>query len=101
MEIRTKSANISALKKLDFIPKNTEIAFSLNPQILIDRYEQKTSSLEKRISAIKELKKHGWRVGIRLLPLLPVKNYQKIYGDFFQYLQENISFCEIDSVFAS
>ena len=24
MEIRTKSANISALKKLDFIPKNTE-----------------------------------------------------------------------------
>lgn len=101
MEIRTKSSNILSLKNLNFIPKNTEIAFSLNPQILIDHYEHKTSSLSARISAIQELKQLWFRVWIRLLPLLPVKNFREIYGNFFEYLRENINFCEIDSVFAS
>jgi hypothetical protein len=40
MEIRTKSSNIKPLLDLGFVPKNTEIAFSLNPQILIDKYEK-------------------------------------------------------------
>ncbi|MDP3381629.1 MAG: hypothetical protein Q8S84_09375 [bacterium] len=37
------------------MPKNTEIAFSLNPQILIDKYEKSTSSLDARIEAINKL----------------------------------------------
>jgi hypothetical protein len=40
MEIRTKSNNIKPLLDLGFVPKNTEIAFSLNPQILVDKYEE-------------------------------------------------------------
>jgi hypothetical protein len=40
MEIRTKSANIKSILDLGFVPKNTEFAFSLNPQELIDKYEK-------------------------------------------------------------
>jgi len=40
MEIRTKSTAINSLLSLNFVPKNTEIAFSLNPQILIEKYEK-------------------------------------------------------------
>jgi hypothetical protein len=40
MELRTKSGNIKPLLDLNFVPKNTEICFSLNPQNLIDKYEK-------------------------------------------------------------
>lgn len=101
MEIRTKSANISPLLKLDFIPQNTEVAFSLNPQILIDKYEKKTSSLDDRIKSINKLLSLWYKVGLRFLPLLPVKNYETIYGDFVSYIQQNIDLSKIHSIFAS
>lgn len=101
MEIRTKSANIKPLLDLWFIPKNTEIAFSLNPQMLIDRYEKWTSSLNARIESINKLLSLWFKVWIRFLPLLPVKNYQEIYGDFVDYVSKNINMCDINSTFAS
>lgn len=101
MEIRTKSANIKPLLDLWFIPKNTEIAFSLNPQILIDKYEKWTSSLYARVESINKLLSLWFKVWIRFLPLLPVKNYEEIYADFVDYVRENINMCDINSTFAS
>lgn len=101
MEIRTKSSNIKSLLNLWFIPKNTEIAFSLNPQELIDKYEKWTSSLDARIEAINKLNESWFKVWIRFLPLLPVKNYEKIYQEFIEHLKEKIDFCNIDSTFVS
>ena len=101
MEIRTKSWNIQSLLDIWYAPKNTEIAFSLNPQKLIEKYEKKTASLDMRLKAINTLTHAGWRVGIRLLPLLPVKNYQKIYREFFYELHEKIDISKLSSSFAS
>ena len=101
MEIRTKSGNISSLLGLWFVPKNTEIAFSLNPQELITRYEHGTASLAKRFEAINTLLEKWFRVGIRLLPLLPVKWYKEIYTEFFRELQETIPLAKLSSSFAS
>lgn len=101
MEIRTKSWNIKSLLALGFTPKNTEIAFSLNPQELIEAYETGTASLTQRIRAINTLLEAGWRVWIRLLPLLPVKNYKEIYGNFFAELQDSVDLKKCDSLFAS
>jgi DNA repair photolyase len=55
MEIRTKSGNIQSLLELGFVPKNTEIAFSLNPQELIKKYETGTASLDQRYRVINTL----------------------------------------------
>lgn len=101
MEIRTKSWNIKSLLQLWYAPKNTEIAFSLNPQVLIKKYETGTSTLSQRIQCINTLLEHGWQVGIRLLPLLPVRDYKEIYGEFMIELKTNIDISRIASSFAS
>lgn len=101
MEIRTKSSNVKPLLDLWFVPKNTEIAFSLNPQILIDKYEKWTSNLKARINAINNLLDLWFKIWIRFLPLLPVKDYESIYKEFIDLLKSEINFCKINSTFAS
>lgn len=101
MEIRTKSANIRPILDLWFIPKNTEFAFSLNPQELIEKYEKGTSSLEDRIEAINILLRKGYKVWLRFLPLLPVNNYKEIYTEFVEEIAKKIDMSKISSSFAS
>ena len=101
MEIRTKSANIKSILDLGFVPKNTEFAFSLNPQELIEKYEKWTSSLEKRIESINILLEKGYKVGLRFLPLLPVKNYKEIYREFVEEIKQKIDIKKISSTFVS
>ncbi len=101
MEVRTKSSNIKDILDLWFVPKNTEFAFSLNPQNLIESYEFWTSSLKDRIKAINKLLGLWYKVWLRFLPLLPVKNYKKIYSEFVALIKENIDMNKITSCFAS
>ena len=104
METRTKSANIEnflEMAKKWFVPKNTEIAFSLNPQSLIEKYEKKTASLEARFSAINKLLAKWFKVWLRFLPLLPVQNYEEIYKKFLNEVKKNIPMDKIFSVFAT
>lgn len=61
MEIRTKSANVSRILKLK-PSANVEVAFSLNPSEVIEKYELKTPALDMRIAAINTLIDAGWQV---------------------------------------
>lgn len=101
MEIRTKSANVKSFLDLWFVPKNTEISFSLNPKELIEKYEKWTSSLEQRVKAINILLEKWFKVWLRFLPILPVKNYKELYSEFIKYIEENIDMSKIYSSFAS
>ena len=100
-EIRTKSWNIKSILDLWFVPKNTEFAFSLNPQKLIEEYEKGTSSLEDRIKAINTLLNLWYKVWLRFLPLLPVKNYKEIYTQFVEEIRTKIEIKKISSTFVS
>ena len=86
MEIRTKSSNVKPFLDLWFIPKNTEISFSLNPEILVKKYEKWASSLEKRIEAINILLEKWFKVWLRFLPILPVKNWEEVYSEFIAFV---------------
>ena len=101
MEIRTKSSNIKSILDLWFVPKNTEFAFSLNPQELIDKYEIWTSSLDDRIKSINILLDKGYNVWLRFLPLLPVKNYEDIYWKFVKDIKKRINMKKVSSTFVS
>jgi spore photoproduct lyase len=101
MEIRTKSANIKSILDLWFVPKNTEFAFSLNPQELIEKYEFWTSSLDSRIESINYLLDKGYKVWLRFLPLLPVKNYEEIYTEFVKDIKNKIDMKKVSSTFVS
>jgi len=101
IETRTKSANITALldytKKLNWNSptQKMEIAFSLSPRIIAEKYELWTATLDAKISAINVLLEKWFRVGLRFLPLLPVENFHQIYSDF---LDEIISKVDINKV---
>lgn len=101
MEVRTKSTCIQDIIDLWFVPKNTEFAFSLNPQILIDKYEKWTPCLDDRIKAINKLLEQWYKVWLRFLPLLPVKNYEQIYTEFVEYIKKNIDIKKLHSSFAA
>ncbi len=101
MEIRSKSANVKPFLDLGFVPKYTEISFSLNPQELIKQYESGTATLDQRIKAINILCEKGFKVGLRFLPILPVKGWKKLYTEFIEKIKTEIDMDKIYSSFAS
>lgn len=98
VESRTKSDQVWPLLQID-PPDNVEIAWSLNPQEIIDAFEKATPSLEKRITAMQQLLDAGRLVGVRIMPLLPVENYRDIYSRFLDYLGSCIDLHRLHSIF--
>ncbi|EKE27993.1 MAG: hypothetical protein ACD_3C00111G0010 [uncultured bacterium (gcode 4)] len=98
METRTKSSNIHPLLLLWFAPKNTEVAFSLNPKLIIENHEIGSSDLDSRISSINKLMSSWFKVWLRFLPLLPINDYKRVYDEFLDYVLEKIDLKKINSV---
>jgi len=96
IETRTKSSNISTLlnyaKKLDWKSptQNMEIAFSLSPRIIAQKYELWTPALDEKLNAINQLLDKWFRIWLRFLPLLPIENFQQIYSDFLNEVIDKI-----------
>lgn len=82
IEIRTKSANIAALKKHTPHP-GVVLAWTLSPQSVIDAYEQDTPSLEQRLKSLVQAIDAGWRIRLCFDPVLHVMDWQAIYQKFF------------------
>lgn len=97
LELRTKSININSLLSLP-PSENIIIAFSLNPENIIEKIERKTPSLASRIHSIKILQNLGWKIGLRFDPLIYHKGYQKSYFDLFSTVFNAIDISKIHSV---
>jgi DNA repair photolyase len=67
---------------------------------LIDNYEKWTSGLADRIEAVNILLDKGFKVWLRFIPLLPVKDYEEIYTDFVAYIKQKVDMSRIYSTFA-
>ena len=102
IETRTKSANITPLlnyaKDWKSPTQKMEIAFSLSPRIIAEKYELWTATLDEKISSINQLIDKRFRIWLRFLPLLPVKNYQTIYEEFLDEVISKIDINKIDSI---
>ena len=88
LEIRSKSINIDILKKYKPLP-NVIPAFSLNPDFIINDYEDKTPKLLERLKSMKKLQDLGWDIGIRFDPIiwLGIENkYKKFFCNVFEYI---------------
>ncbi|SHH83741.1 spore photoproduct lyase [Caloranaerobacter azorensis DSM 13643] len=81
IEIRTKSSNFRSIKNLE-IPSNIIFAWTLSPQKIIDDFEHKTPSLTARLNDIKVAISKGLKVRISLEPIIKVKGFESIYGEF-------------------
>jgi spore photoproduct lyase len=97
MELRTKSTNIQSLQKLK-TPKNIVLAWTLSPNQIQKEFEKKTAILKQRIEGIQKMLKQGWRIGIRIEPMLYVQGWEKIFSDFFAKIVQEIDFSKIEDV---
>jgi len=77
-EFKTKSVNIENLLKIDH-SGNIVIAWSLNPQRIIDENEFLSTSLLQRISAAKKCSQAGYKLAFHFDPVIYFDGWKKEY----------------------
>jgi spore photoproduct lyase len=77
-ELKTKSDKISNLLKVKPSP-NIVIAWSLNPQPLIEEEEISTASLMQRLEAAKTVKQAGYSLAFHFDPIIYGANWEELY----------------------
>ena len=97
LEIRTKSIQIQKILKYKPI-ENWIIAFSFTPDNISKLIENKVPSVQRRINSMKKLADKGWKLGLRLDPIVPTCNFAKIYDNLFKPISSNIPMESIHSI---
>ncbi|NOR68381.1 MAG: DNA photolyase, partial [Methylomarinum sp.] len=76
LELRTKSTQIRSLLKTTPDPQ-TIVAFSLSPDEIATKVEDKAPTLARRLDALCKLQEQGWQIGLRFDPLIYQTGYQQ------------------------
>lgn len=84
LELRSKTNKIQRLIRIVHHQKRIVAAFSLNPEEDRALFESNTATMEQRISAISELQKCGFMIGLRFEPIVYTKNYKQKYAQLFE-----------------
>jgi len=91
LELRTKSIQVRSL--LASPPhENCVVAMSLAPDIVTEHLEHGAPSLADRLRALRRLQEHGWQVGLRFDPMIPLRDNTREYDNFFSRV-----FAELDA----
>lgn len=88
-EFKTKSDNVDLLLKQEGIP-NVVIAWSVNPQNIIDNVEHYTASLEERLTAAEKCVQAGYRVAFHFDPIIYHKGWEKGYSNLVNQIFDRI-----------
>ncbi|MFC1563310.1 radical SAM protein [candidate division KSB1 bacterium] len=89
LELKTKGDFINNLLAVD--PNDsTVIAWSLNPQIIIDKEELKCSSLKERLDSAKECAEYGYKTAFHFDPVILYDGWREDYIDTIDMLFEHI-----------
>lgn len=81
----TKSDNIEELLGLQH-NRMTVIGFSINPPAVARRFEKGAATTEKRLRAARRCIKAGYKVMVRVDPMIPVKGWKRQYKALFNQL---------------
>jgi len=97
LELRTKSTQIrSLLNQQPF--SRCIVAFSLSPDEIAQKVEDKAPALERRLDALSKLQDHGWPLGLRFDPLIYQADYKRQYKKLFEQVFARISVDSLHSV---
>jgi len=97
IELRTKSTQIQALLELEAL-SNCVVAFSFTPEPAHRKLEAGVPSIEARLAAMVELAQRGWRLGVRLDPLLWSADFEAEYLALLDRLFEALPTASLHSV---
>ena len=97
LELRTKSVSASTLLQREAI-SNCIIAFSLSPHKISEVLDVKAPSVARRVYAIKNLARHGWKIGLRFDPLIYYKGWEDQYASLVSDIMKDLIDQNIHSV---
>jgi len=97
LELRTKSTQVRCLLGRAPLP-NVVTAFSFTPQPVSDALERKVPDVEVRLRAMLKLQDAGWRVALRLDPLIYFQGYQAGYREMIENIFSRLDTDRIHSV---
>lgn len=80
LEIRSKSKNIENLIESGG-SGNIIASFTFSPQDVISRYEIGTATLEERVNAAVRLQQAGFKIGVRIDPMINIENCNEKYSE--------------------
>jgi spore photoproduct lyase len=97
LELRTKSTQVRSL--LAGSPhEHCVVAMSLAPDIVAKRLEHGAPSLADRLNALRRLQEHGWQIGLRFDPMIPLHDNAVEYGNFFSRVFAELDAASLHSV---
>ncbi len=97
LELRTKSTQVRSLLNKQPFPRCI-VAFSLSPDEIATKVEDKAPTLKRRLDAICKLQEHGWQIGLRFDPLIYQTGYQQQYATLFEQVFSKIKLESLHSV---
>jgi len=83
LRFTTKYDNVAPLLDLPHAGR-TRVRISVNADEVANRFEGGTAHLPQRISALRELARHGYRVGLTIAPIMPVPDWREAYGSLLR-----------------
>lgn len=90
LELKTKSSNIEKLKGLDH-HKKTTVAWSVNTDLIIEKEEKGTASLQSRLEAAKKCVSWGYPIAFHFDPMIMYDGCEKDYEKVVESIFSNIS----------
>ncbi len=81
----TKSTNVENLLDLDH-QQHTILSWSLNPPEVSSAFERNVPSPNERVAAMQKCVDAGYPLRAVIMPIIPVKGWQKIYANFIENL---------------
>lgn len=97
MELRTKSTQVRGMLKLQPVER-VVTAFSFSDRYSHAQLEHGVPSIEKRVDAMRRLMEAGWKVGLRLDPIVYHSNYQSEFRALLEQIFEVIDANALHSV---
>ena len=97
LELKTKSHHVDHLLDLPHGGK-TVIAWSLNPETIIEQEEYKTARLDERLKAARKASDAGYKLGFHFDPIILTPGWEKLYRELIEMLFDFIPPSQIEWV---
>ena len=95
--MRTKSVATQILEETEAL-SNVVTAFSFTPQEISDALEKDVPSVSARIRAMKRIADRGWKLGVRLDPIIDCRDFENRYNSLIAEIFAEIPKDSIHSV---
>ena len=97
LELRTKSIASQVLERTDPLD-NAVVAFSFTPEEISQQLEHKVPSVQSRIKAMGKLAALGWKIGLRIDPIIDCVDFDARYAKLFNQLMTALPAHSLHSV---